>query len=226
MLILGIGVAAPRQDREPALVAIALDEPRPAPTPTPTVQPRPEKRDDRRPAPKEEAGTRNLRNVATPVVAPPVEPLIVLPPITAAPQPDEGAAAQTGASDMRGPGRGAGNRGDGRGGGGTGGEGDGRGGGVAVTGPERISGRLSYRDLPEGVLEEYGTMEVVVVYAVLPNGRAIDCRAERSSGSALLDETACRLIERRFRYRPARDGAGRPVRAMVRETHGWFARPR
>ncbi|WP_390550985.1 energy transducer TonB [Qipengyuania sp. MTN3-11] len=223
VLIWGIGIALPLRPEAPALASFALEEPLPLPTPTPTE--RPAQRDERRAAPKDEAGERNLRNRATPVVAPPVEPLIVLPPIIAAPEPDAGAAAQTGASERPGPGRGAGNRGDGLGGGGTGGEGDGTGRGEAVIGPRRISGTLSYRDLPEGVLTDYGTMEVEVVYTVTPGGRATGCRAERSSGSALLDRTACRLIEQRFRFRPARDARGRAVEAMIAETHGWFARP-
>ena len=224
ILIWGIGVASPLQPNTPSLVAVTLEQPAPTPTPTPTQ--RPEQRDERAAAPKDEAGERNLRNTATPIVAPPVEPLIIPPPVVVAPLPDIGAAPQTGASNLPGPGRGAGNRGDGRGGGGLGGEGEGSGGGVAVVGPRRISGTLSYRDLPDGVLEDYGTMEVEVVYAVMPNGRATECRAEKSSGSALLDRTACRLIEQRFRFRPARDADGKSVRALVSETHGWFARPR
>ena len=226
VLIWGIGIELPSRIETPALVAISLDEPRPTPTPTPSPPQRAEQPDARRAAPKDEAGERNLRDRSTPIVAPPVEPIVLPPPVVSAPAPDVGAAIRTGAAELSGPGRGAGNRGDGRGGGGPGGDGDGTGGGEAVVGPRRISGSLSYRDLPEGVLTDYGMIEVEVIFTVLPNGRATGCRAERSSGSALLDSTACRLIEQRFRFRPARDAAGRAVRAQMIETHGWFARPR
>ena len=226
VLIWGIGIELPSRIETPALVAISLKEPLPTPTPTPRPTQRPEKPDTRRAAPKDEAGERNLRNRSTPIVVPPVKPILLPPPVITAPAPDIGAALQTGASDLPGPGRGAGHRGEGRGGGGLGGDGDGTGGGEAVVGPRRISGTLSYRDLPEGVLTDYGTIEVEVIFTVLPNGRATGCRAERSSGSGLLDSTACRLIEERFRFRPARDAAGRAVRAQMIETHGWFARPR
>jgi protein TonB len=36
-----------------------------------------------------------------------------------------------------------------------------------------------------------------------------------------LDALTCRLIRERFRFRPSRDGRGRPVPALVRETHEW-----
>jgi protein TonB len=45
-----------------------------------------------------------------------------------------------------------------------------------------------------------------------------------TSGLPELDQIACRLIEQRFRYKPARDRAGRPVRSTIVETHSWFIR--
>ena len=44
----------------------------------------------------------------------------------------------------------------------------------------------------------------------------------RSSGHPELDETTCRLIERRFRYRPARNSAGDAVPEVVRKTYDWL----
>jgi len=43
-----------------------------------------------------------------------------------------------------------------------------------------------------------------------------------TSGSAALDDTTCRLIQQRFRFAPARDGSGRPVRAWIVEQHEWI----
>jgi protein TonB len=43
------------------------------------------------------------------------------------------------------------------------------------------------------------------------NGRATNCRVTGSSGHADLDDTTCKLIERRARFRPATDGNGDPT---------------
>jgi protein TonB len=206
----------------PALVSIDLRDPPPPPKP----KQRPEQRRARKAAPKDEAGRRNLRNVATAIVAPPVIPLIVPPPVVAAPVADTGSAAQTGASDQLGPGRGAGNYGDGRGGGGTGGDGDGTGDGEPVRGPRRTAGQISFRDLPEEALAMGQEAAVTVVFAVNPDGRVGECEIERASRYDAIDALTCRLIQQRFRYRPAVDRRGRPVRSFVRETHTWVASPR
>ncbi len=61
-----------------------------------------------------------------------------------------------------------------------------------------------------------------MLYTVLTDGRAVDCRVTRSSGSDLLDATTCRLIERRFRFDPSRDGRGRPIVSHIEENHSWI----
>jgi protein TonB len=65
-----------------------------------------------------------------------------------------------------------------------------------------------------------------VIYAVEPDGTADRCRIDRSSGLPAIDALTCRLIEQRFRFRPARDRNGRPVRALIRESHTWIANDR
>ncbi|MGX7952410.1 energy transducer TonB [Tsuneonella sp. HG249] len=220
LLVFGFGVTR-TVEQAPGLLAIELEEPPPPPKPNE----RPEKRTSTKAAPKEEAGRRNLENKATAIVAPPVVPLIKPPPVVTAPAADVGSAAQTGASPILGPGRGAGSYGDGLGGGGTGGEGDGSGDGEAVVGPRRTSGRMAFGDLPEGLLAENEEAAVRVVFTVLATGSVTGCRVDRSSGYPSIDGLTCRLIEQRFRYRPARDRKGRPVRSMVRETHSWYASP-
>lgn len=42
-----------------------------------------------------------------------------------------------------------------------------------------------------------------------------------SRGYPSIDVAACRLIERRYRYRPALNRVGRPVRSIVEENHTW-----
>lgn len=221
LLVFGFGVTrAP--EAVPGLLAIDLAEAPPVPRPTQ----RPERRRANKAAPKDDPGMRNLRNKATAIVAPPVTPLIVPPPVTVAAQADVGSAAQTGASPLPGPGRGAGTYGDGLGGGGTGGDGDGTGDGEAVRGPRRTAGRIAYGDLPEGTLPEGAEAAVEVIFAVDPDGTASECRIERTSGIPEIDRLTCRLIEQRFRYRPATNRFGRPVRALVAETHTWVANDR
>ena len=58
-------------------------------------------------------------------------------------------------------------------------------------------------------------------FAVETNGRATDCVVTHSSGHQDIDETTCRLIETRFRYKPGTDRAGRPVRTYLVERHSW-----
>ena len=60
-----------------------------------------------------------------------------------------------------------------------------------------------------------------MIYTVETDGRATRCQITRSSGSAELDETTCRLIEQRFRFDPSRDRYGRPVRSRIVQDHNW-----
>ena len=46
---------------------------------------------------------------------------------------------------------------------------------------------------------------------IAPNGRVTACTIARSSGSAALDSTTCRILRARARFTPARDAQGRPV---------------
>ena len=56
------------------------------------------------------------------------------------------------------------------------------------------------------------------------DGRVSGCTVTRSSGYALLDTTTCRLIEKRFRYHPARDAQGQPVAETISLFYQWGLR--
>lgn len=197
---------------------------RPVPSSSPTPPPPPPmKVHASTSAAKGAPAPRNLRNKATQVVAPKVPPLIVPPPIVAATQAGVGSASNNGASDRVGPGQGAGGIGNGFGGGGNGGDGEGEG---AVAGPRQIRGDLSYRDLPQGVLPEGAEATVDVIFWIEANGSVTQCRTERSSGYRELDALACRLIEQRYRFRPALTADHRPVRVQMTESHTWVAHDR
>ncbi|MEM6857682.1 MAG: energy transducer TonB [Pseudomonadota bacterium] len=52
-------------------------------------------------------------------------------------------------------------------------------------------------------------------------GRVSDCTITGSTGHAVLDGATCRLLERRARFDPARDGAGDPVAASYSSSVAW-----
>ncbi|MEO6715685.1 MAG: energy transducer TonB [Novosphingobium sp.] len=220
MVVIGLRVEWKQRDNE-AVVSVELAHERKSPRPL-----RPEARKARTSKPKETPSPRNLKNRATPLVAPPM-PIILLPPkIITATVASSGAGASSGASQLPGPGQGAGDQGKGLGGGGNGGNGDGTGGDEQpVIGPRHISGKLSMADLPEGLLPPGGPAAVRVLFRVTPAGKVSDCEIDHSSGIPALDLLACRLIEERFRFRPARNRAGRPVSSRVMETHTWYVEP-
>lgn len=189
----------------------------PPPPPERTVPPpRPVHRASGRASPP------NLRAKATEVVAPiPVIALAPPPPIIVAPLANIGADTHSGASDRAGPGTGAGGVGDGNG---AGGDGDGDGSGWERV-PRLVSGRIKGSDIPEAILDSGFRGVVSVRFRVETNGRVTGCTIARSSGNALMDQVTCAAIEKRFRYDPWRDAAGRPVRSTVLRDQQWDIDP-
>jgi protein TonB len=57
--------------------------------------------------------------------------------------------------------------------------------------------------------------------AVDPGGRVTDCQVTSSSGSSLLDSTACSLLRRRARFTPAQDAAGNKIPASYSSRFTW-----
>lgn len=163
-----------------------------------------------------------------PVIRPPIQPP---PTVTPAPVAGTGAAPNAGAAPIRGPGTGSGGIGNGRGSGlggdgtGGGGGGGGDGSGIVARPPRWTCCNLSIRDVPRDVQERVrpGVSIVSILYVVEADGRVTNCRVARSSGNRELDQLTCRLVERRYRFRPALNPAGRPVRAVgVGDDHEWM----
>lgn len=174
----------------------------------------------RTPDPEGAATPPNLESRATPIVAPP--PAIVLPvppPLPAAPVAGTGSDTSQGASDIAGPGTGAGGTGTGTGSGGSGTGTGGGGSGIALR-AHQIAGRIRDADYPDAAERARAEGIVFVHFTVDTNGRASRCRVIESSGNADLDTTTCRLIERRYRFRPARDARGK----LMAEVKGWEQR--
>jgi protein TonB len=199
------------------------------PPPPPLTQPaRPHiEKKARKPRPKDPEGAAspaNLRNTPTDIVA--EKPRIPVPtPIPAAPAPGQGTAPAAGAAPVRGPGTGSGGVGNGLGSGTQGTGTGGGGGGGRGTRARWISGGIYDSDYPRAALEARRSGTVRLRFTVAPTGRVSACTVTRSSGSAALDSTTCRLIMSRFRYRPARDGAGRPIADTISGAHEWELGP-
>lgn len=195
---------------QPDLRIFDVTEPPPPPPPPVVVQEKPKET----PKPKEREGAasaENIRSNASPVVAP--KPVVVVPtppPVTASPTPADGADKSQGASDRVGPGTGAGGQGTGTGSGGAG-DGSGGGGRGGGSGPRLASRPLTERDYPGAMRRNWPPgARVMVAVRVQLDGRATDCKVNRSSGDPLIDGETCRLVQSKLRFRPAIDGDGRP----------------
>lgn len=213
VLALGLAVRERLASDEPI---VALFDILPEPKPKPKTQRMPQ----RNTRPSGEAAPPNLRSRATEVAAPkPVVPIVIPPLIVTAEKPADAAEATSGAAEVAGPGTGAGGQGDGFGGGGDG-DGDGAG-DPDATPPRQIRGDIRDSDYPEDLADAGVGGRVTVLFLVQTDGRVPECDVVGSSGVPRLDALTCRLIRERFRFRPSRDGRGRPVPALVRETHEW-----
>lgn len=92
----------------------------------------------------------------------------------------------------------------------------------AVAQPARQrAGSIAETDYPLAAIqgEEQGTATLDI--SVSASGQVIGCQIVESSRSAVLDATSCSLVRQRFKYHPARDAAGRPVRSNVRRRIAW-----
>jgi TonB family protein len=83
------------------------------------------------------------------------------------------------------------------------------------------AGRLSTDDYPLAARRATEQGETLVAYRVDAQGVPRDCRVLESSGSAALDRQTCTIVERRFRFRPARDRAGQPTEDMMAQSIIW-----
>lgn len=223
-LLRGLGVTVhPAARSIPQLIDVAL-----IPPPPPAIPAQPDTQTEEKPRPEDPEGAAspaNLKNTPTEVVAPePVIQLPVPPPIPVAPVAGQGSAPAAGAAPFPGPGTGAGGVGNGLGSGlygnGTGGGGGGRGAKARY-----LSGGIDPDDYPRSAIQRRAQGKTFVRFTVLPNGRVRDCRVTRSSGHRDLDAATCPLLERRLRYRPARDATGQPIAAAIDGQQDWELGP-
>jgi protein TonB len=224
-----VNLSPPIRDKLPQEVIEIFDvtEPPPPPEEVVEIEQIPAPTED---APKEEEGAaspKNIRSRATPVVAPkPPIQLPIPPPMPVTQTPNTGSDRTQGASDVIGPGTGAGGVGTGKGSGGSGsGTGGGGSGGIA-TRPSVVRG-ITNRDYPNDVSRYWPRGGAVfIAVRVLPNGRATDCKINRSIGVPAIDQWTCKLVEERAVFRPATDVNGRPVAAWYGYIQREVGRPR
>ena len=184
----------------------------------PPPPPPPVRRSQARPKEREGGSApKNFTSEATPVVAP--KPTIVTPPveqIATSETPRQGAAPTQGASDVRGPGTGAGGVGNGTGSG-RGGNGPGGGGDNGVADPPHlVTPVLRGRDIPRETLEQWPRGATVFMrLRVDARGYVAECTIDRGTGLPVIDNTLCNLAHERLRFRPAVNRSGQAVA-------GWF----
>jgi len=67
---------------------------------------------------------------------------------------------------------------------------------------------------------------VAIKFTIGTNGRVTNCMVIHSSGYKILDDTTCKIVTKRARFKPARDSQGN---AVVDEVSGpeviWLYRP-
>ena len=151
---------------------------------------------------------------AAPIVAP--APIITLP------VPSLPAVAPSGGLE-----EGAGVDGSGGGGGsgqGSGsGAGDSRGDGGGFSQARQTGGRFRNSDFPESA-RGAGRLKIGVRYVIGPSGHVDDCEIIERSGYAEVDAMTCRVIQERYRFRPARDPEGYAVAEVREEDYRWRVR--
>lgn len=196
-LLYGLAPGLAQRVAVPVLAVIAVPEP-------PSEPPPPPKRLAPQPAAR---AAPPARPQTAPVVPPPVVPSPAEVPVVTLATPVLPAAGPASGVAGEGDGSGAGGEGEGVGGGGT----------HAVY----LRGRIRDSDYPRDAVSEGAQGGLEARYVIGTDGRVKACTVTRSSGSRPLDETTCRLVKERFRFRPARDGAGRKVEDVIYEEHRW-----
>jgi protein TonB len=80
-------------------------------------------------------------------------------------------------------------------------------------------GSISDEDYPSSSIrnEEQGTS--VATFTISAEGRVVACNA--SGASPTLDAETCKLIMRRFRFKPAKDSSGQPIEETKSQRVTW-----
>jgi periplasmic protein TonB len=80
---------------------------------------------------------------------------------------------------------------------------------------------MSTDDYPPSALRNNEAGTVSFKLDVGPDGKVSNCTVTGSSGFADLDQTACRLLQRRARFTPAKDSAGNAIADVYSSRFTW-----
>ncbi len=216
LLISGLAVDVVRKANSAIKVTNIMPDP-----PLPEIKPPPTKDEVIKKAkPQGAASPKNIKSKAAPREAPtPKVDLSLLKPKPTAEKAGKGSDNTTGNSNQIGPGIGAGGQGAGLG---AGKAGNGGGGVQVGSRAKYISGRIKNSDYPRAASTAKAIGAVTVKFTITTKGRAVQCRVTQSSGNTDLDSTTCRLIEKRFRYEPARDTSGNAIEDVTGWRQDWW----
>jgi protein TonB len=92
---------------------------------------------------------------------------------------------------------------------------------VAARSPVLRSGSISNQDYPASAIRAGAQGAVTMRVAVKEDGQVDGCTILASSGNRALDGTTCGLAISRFRFTPAHDATGRPIRGERAWTVRW-----
>jgi protein TonB len=93
-----------------------------------------------------------------------------------------------------------------------------------VTPPVRLSGALTNADYRAAGAPRGAAGTVRINFRVRRDGGVDRCTVTGSSGYGMFDEATCRLIQQRFRFRPATGVDGQPIDWGIRTEYTWSPR--
>lgn len=196
---------APSLLRGPGLSTFDIAQPQP-PAPSPP---------DTRPAGASASPSRG----ATKAPSPPNPPQPLPKPTPEQPAIDVASQSASGAGPAAGSEAGQGGQGTGSGSGGGG-----TGNGSGATPPVHVAGALSDADYARSGVPRGAGGTVLISFRVRSDGSVDRCSPVRSSGNPTIDRETCRLVEQRFRFRPARDSGNNPIDFTLRTDFTWLPR--
>jgi protein TonB len=94
----------------------------------------------------------------------------------------------------------------------------------SVASPATPKGRgntIGEDDYPDASRRAEETGVSKIRYTITTDGRAANCTVVGSSGSGRLDDAACSIVQRRFRFNPAKDAAGQPIEEVRTQSIRW-----
>lgn len=196
------------------IIDLTASEPeQPVPDTTPLTQDEPKAKEE-----EGAAAPPNIKSKAKQVTAPkPKVKPIIKNEVKVADRAGAGNDATQGSADKAGPGTGAGGQGTGTGSGASGSGTGGGGGGGVVSRARKTSGEIVKRDYPKVLKDKGQRVTVQVRFTVGADGHPKNCRTYKSSGYADLDRITCEVVEKRFKYQPARTMSGQAVEDVT----GW-----